>query len=97
MKLFTTAIIHRTHRPSSAQIFAIALRERVWINKQQPPEWDYGEQEDLMNVELAKSLEVLKPGQKAPFLIIDLRDESERELLDLPKYTKVRSPLLHIN
>ncbi len=44
---------------------------------------------DLINVELVSALDKLKPGEKAPFLIVDLRENHEREFIDLPKYTKV--------
>ena len=51
-----------------------------------------------MNVELAKSLDILKPDKPAPFLIIDLREQHEREYIDLPKFTKnkVRIPRMDI-
>lgn len=73
------------------------LRNRIWITKQELPEWDYAEQPDLMNVELARSLDQLVPGQPSPFLIIDLREQHEREYLDLPKYTKKKALLPRVN
>ena len=42
-----------------------------------------------MNVELARALDKLKPGDNPPYLILDVREPHERELLDLPKYNKV--------
>ena len=43
-----------------------------------------------MNVELVSALDKLKPLDKtpAPFLILDLRETHEREMMDLPKHTK---------
>lgn len=61
----------------------------MWINKSEPPEWFYAEQPDLVNVELASSLDKLKPGEKAAFMILDVRELHEQELMDFPKYTKV--------
>lgn len=61
------------------------------------PEWDYEEQPDLVNVELARSLDQLVPGKPAPFLIIDLREQHEREYIDLPKYTKNKALVPRVN
>jgi len=75
------------------------VRSRIWINKQAPPEWEYGEQPDLVNVELARALDELKPTDvKPPFLIVDLREPHEQELMDWPKLTKqkARLPLVSI-
>jgi len=44
-----------------------------------------------MNVELAKSLDKLVPGEPSPFLIIDIREQHEREYVDFPKYTKKKA------
>lgn len=63
----------------------------MWINKVEPPEWFYGEQPDLVNVELASALDKLKPGEKAPFLIVDVRETHEQEMMDFPKLTKVNT------
>ncbi|TNV84436.1 hypothetical protein FGO68_gene16349 [Halteria grandinella] len=79
------------------QLLQLPLRQKIWINKHTPPEWIYGEQEDLMNVELAKSLDTLKQGEKAAFLIVDLREESERDMMDLPKYTKNKVLIPRVN
>lgn len=78
---------------------AYPQRTKIWISKNElPPEWEYAEQTDLVNVELVSALNKLKPGEKAPFLIVDLRENHERELMDLPKYTKnkVRIPRVDI-
>ena len=66
------------------------LRCKIWISKNELPEWDYAEQSDLVNVELVSALDKLKPLDKtpAPFLILDLRETHEREMMDLPKHTK---------
>lgn len=62
----------------------------LWIKKNEPPEWIYAEQSDLVNVEFARAIESLKPGEKAPFMVIDVRDTPERDIMDLPKRNKVR-------
>jgi hypothetical protein len=36
------------------------LRGKMWITKNEPPEWMYAEQEDIVNVELANSIDMLK-------------------------------------
>ena len=51
----------------------------------------------MINVELAKSLDTLVPGKPAPFLIIDLREQHEREYVDLPKYTKKKALVPRLN
>jgi hypothetical protein len=50
------------------------MRGKIWINKSEPPEWVYGEAEDIMNVELANAIDKLKPGENPPFVIVDLRE-----------------------
>lgn len=91
--LFSKTLLR--HKQSMAPLLRpVTVRHKIWINKLQPPEWMYAEQEDLMNVELAKCLDTLKQGEKAPYLIIDLREQSERELMDIPKYTKVKRHIL---
>ena len=50
-----------------------------------------------MNVELAKTLDSIEPGRSSPILIIDLRDQREREYIDLPKYTKKKAPMPRVN
>ena len=43
-----------------------------------------------MNVELFRCIDRLKPGENPPFVLIDIREPSESDLMDLPKYNKVR-------
>ena len=66
----------------------------MWIKKNEPPEWDYAEQIDLMNVELVNSIDKLKVGENPIFTILDVRDQSERDLVDLPARNKVRNKSL---
>jgi len=41
---------------------------------------------------------MLKPSDtKPPFLILDLREEHERDYVDLPKYTKSRALIPRVN
>jgi rhodanese-related sulfurtransferase len=42
-------------------------------------------------------LNKLKPGENSPFLLIDLRENHERELMDLPKYTKTKALIPRVN
>ena len=49
----------------------------------------YAEQTDIMNVEFARSFDSLKPGEQSPFIIIDVRDQEERDIIDIPKRNKV--------
>ncbi len=71
---------------------AAPFRTRIWINKADPPEWEYAEQPDLLNVELARALDQLKPADPTPpFLIVDLRESHEQELMDFPKLTKQKA------
>ena len=69
----------------------------MWITKNAPREWEYGEQQDIMNVELANALNKLKPGEDPPFLIVDLREEHERDYVDLPKLTKNKAKMPRVN
>ena len=52
----------------------------------------------MVNVELVSALNKLKPGDKnPPFLLIDLRENHERELMDMPKYTKQKALIPRMN
>ena len=78
---------------------AVPFRNRIWINKGEPPEWEYAEQPDLVNVELARALDQLKPTDSTPpFLIVDLREPHEQEIIDFPKLTKQKAcmPIVQI-
>lgn len=77
----------------------VTRRSKIWITKNQPPaEWEYGEQQDLMNVELANALDKLKPTDRnPPFLIVDLRENHERDLMDLPTRTKKGALIPRVN
>jgi hypothetical protein len=46
----------------------------MWIKKTQEPEWDYADVQDLMNVELLNAINKLKPGENAPFMLLDVRE-----------------------
>jgi rhodanese-related sulfurtransferase len=49
-------------------------------------------------VELVSALDKLKPTDKnPPFLILDLRENHQRELIDLPKYTKNKVLIPRVN
>ena len=73
-------------------------RGKIWISKNELPQWEYAEQTDLVNVELVNALDKLKPGEKnTPFLILDLRENHQRELMDLPKYTKNKALIPRVN
>ena len=50
-----------------------------------------------MNVELANALDKLKATDKPPYLIIDLREPHEQEIMDLPKYTKNKVLIPRVN
>ena len=73
-------------------------RSKIWISKNELPKWEYAEQTDLVNVELVSALDKLKPNEKnPPFLILDLRENHQRELMDLPKYTKNKTLIPRVN
>eukprot|EP00347_Sterkiella_histriomuscorum_P017790 403347984 len=38
-----------------------------------------------MNVEFQRSFESVKPGETPPFILIDVREQSERDYCDLPE------------
>ena len=85
-------IIYHNPTNESNKLFMYPLRNnRIWIKQNEPPEWEYKDQQDLANVELVNALDKLKPGQPAPpFIILDVREEHERDIMDLPKFNKVR-------
>lgn len=97
----TTKVFLKTIQSPSplALVVTRPKRNKIWINKLEPPEWFYAEQPDLMNVELANALNQLKPADKTPppFLILDLRDQTEREMIDLPKYTTNKALIPRVN
>lgn len=70
-------------------VMAIPIRRKIWITKSEPPEWLYADQDDLMNVELANAVDQIKSSsEKLAFLIVDLREGSELEMMDFPKRNK---------
>jgi len=76
----------------------LPYRGKIWISKNELPKWEYAEQTDLVNVELVSALDKLKPTEKnPPFLILDLRENHQRELMDLPKYTKNKVLIPRVN
>lgn len=42
-----------------------------------------------MNVEFASAVKKIKSPEEAPFVVLDVREEHEKELLDIPKKNKV--------
>lgn len=60
--------------PNYKQLIHLQYRHKIWITKSEPPEWIYGEQDDLMNVELVSAFDKLKPGENPPYLVLDLRE-----------------------
>ena len=103
MHLLKRVLFHNTSVLNrSAQqpfLFSYPMRQKIWISKNELPKWDYAEQSDLVNVELVSALDKLKPLDKTPppFLIVDLRENHERELMDLPKYTKNKALIPRVN
>ena len=66
------------------------MRNKIWITKNQAPEWIYGEVTDLINVEFSRAIENIKHNEEVPFVILDIREQHEIEFLDIPLRNKVR-------
>jgi hypothetical protein len=56
--------------------------------------WRYSDKHSLVNEELLDCLKNLKREDKAPFIILDVREEIEYELFKLPMKNKVSRVLL---
>jgi len=81
-------LISRAVRPRKMVFWHFPARQRVWIKRNESVPWVYAEKQDLLNVELVASIEALKPDERPPFLILDVREPSEREIIDLPSRNK---------
>ena len=80
-----------TKRPPLFGMLPIRCKyeSKLWVTYNERPEWTYMDAADLMNVELANAIGKLEPNKNVPWLILDVREESERDYMDLPKYNKV--------
>jgi rhodanese-related sulfurtransferase len=76
------------YHPSSTLLISLPLRSKMWIKKNVGPEWDYKDKTNLLNVEFHSAFEKPEARERAkniPFVIIDVRNDEEKKMIDLPR------------